>query len=85
MKILLVSALFRLAATFSLSQQSVTGGSGDLGFLTDPGMYVRELGGFHKILGQIETFTRSGRLLVFKVTIGIKTRKENVQLVGSKC
>jgi hypothetical protein len=45
-------------------------------------MYVQTAGGFNKILGQIIAFTRSGSLLVSKLTVGIKTRKENVQLLG---
>jgi hypothetical protein len=38
--------------------------------------------GFNKILGQIVAFTRSGSLLVSGLTAGIKTRKQNVQLLG---
>ena len=45
-------------------------------------MYVQTAGGFNKILGQIVAFTRSGSLLVSGLTAGIKTRKENVQLLG---
>jgi hypothetical protein len=46
-------------------------------------MYVQTAGGFNKILGQIVAFTRSGSLLVSGLTAGIKTRKQNVQLLGS--
>jgi hypothetical protein len=49
---------------------------------SDPGMYVQMAGGYNKILGQIVSFTRTGSLLVSGVTFGIKTRKENVQLLG---
>jgi hypothetical protein len=49
---------------------------------TDPGMYVQMTNGFTKIIGQIAEFKRSGSSLVSDVTIGIKSRKENVQLLG---
>ena len=49
---------------------------------SEPGMYVQTAGGFNKILGQIVAFKRSGSLLVSGLTVGIKTRKENVQLLG---
>jgi hypothetical protein len=46
-------------------------------------MYLQaSSGGFIKVLGQIVSFTRSGSRLVSKVTVGIKARKENVQLLG---
>lgn len=48
----------------------------------EPGMYVATANGYNKILGQIVAFTRSGSLAVSAVTAGIKTRKENVQLMG---
>src|ERR1700686_903716 len=46
-------------------------------------MYGQTKSGFTKILGQIVAFRRSGSLLVSSLTLGIKTRKENVQLLGS--
>jgi hypothetical protein len=49
----------------------------------EPGMYVEAGKDFTKILGQIVTFTRTGSLLVSGATAGIKTRKENVQLLGA--
>lgn len=49
---------------------------------TDPGMYVEASGGLTKIIGQIAEFKRSGSLLVSGVTAGIKTQKENIQLLG---
>src|SRR5277367_3693308 len=49
---------------------------------SEPGMYLQTAQGFTKILGQIVSFTRSGSLLVSKLTIGIKTKKQNVQLLG---
>jgi hypothetical protein len=52
------------------------------GIPSEPGMYLQETNGFNKILGQIVSFTRSGSLLVSNVTVGIKTRKQNVQLLG---
>jgi hypothetical protein len=56
-------------------------GSGNIP--SDPGMYVQTAGGFNKILGQIVSFTRSGSLLVSGLTVGIKSRKANVQLLGA--
>jgi hypothetical protein len=49
---------------------------------SEPGMYVQTTGGFTKILGQIVAFQRTGSLLVSTATLGIKTRKRNVQLLG---
>lgn len=49
---------------------------------TESGMYVATAGGFTKILGQIVEFKRSGSLAVSGLTAGIKSRKENVQLLG---
>src|SRR5882757_9088579 len=45
-------------------------------------MYVEASGGLTKIIGQIAEFKRSGSLLVSGVTAGIKTQKENIQLLG---
>lgn len=49
---------------------------------TDPGMYVEAQGGLSKIIGQIAEFKRSGSSLVSHATIGIKSQKENIQLLG---
>jgi hypothetical protein len=49
----------------------------------EPGMYVEVSGGLTKIIGQIAEFKRSGSLLVSDLTAGIKTRKENIQLLGA--
>ena len=49
----------------------------------EPGMYVEVSGGLTKVIGQIAEFKRSGSLFVNDVTIGIKTRKENIQLLGA--
>jgi hypothetical protein len=49
----------------------------------EPGMYVQTKNGLTKILGQIVTFKRSGSLFVSTVTVGIKAKKENVQLLGA--
>jgi len=49
---------------------------------TDPGMYVETAGGLTKIIGQIVEFKRSGSRLVSSATVGIKSQKENVQLLG---
>ena len=51
--------------------------------LAEPGMYVEVSGGLTKVIGQIAEFKRSGSLFVNDVTIGIKTRKENIQLLGA--
>ena len=48
----------------------------------DPGMYVLAAPGYTKVLGQIVTFRRTGSRFVSGVTMGIKARKENVQLLG---
>jgi hypothetical protein len=48
----------------------------------DPGMYVEAQGGLSKIIGQIAEFKRSGSSLVSHATIGIKSQKENIQLLG---
>jgi hypothetical protein len=45
-------------------------------------MYLVTANSTTKILGQIVTFKRSGSLAVSGLTAGIKTRKENVQLLG---
>jgi hypothetical protein len=50
---------------------------------TDPGMYVQAAGGFAKIIGQIAEFKRTGSRVVSDVTLGIKAKKSNVQLLGS--
>ncbi|MFZ0319445.1 MAG: PDZ domain-containing protein [Candidatus Sulfotelmatobacter sp.] len=49
----------------------------------EPGMYVEVSGGLSKVIGQIAEFKRSGSLFVNDVTIGIKARKENIQLLGA--
>lgn len=49
---------------------------------TDPGMYVQAASGLTKIIGQIAEFKRSGSSLVSHATVGIKSQKENVQLLG---
>jgi len=50
---------------------------------SEAGMYVANSGGFTKILGQIVEFERSGSLLASKVTLGLKSRKANAQLLGA--
>jgi hypothetical protein len=45
-------------------------------------MYVQTADGFNKILGQIVSFQRTGSLVVSSATLGIKTRKINVQLLA---
>jgi len=50
---------------------------------TDPGMYVEASNGLTKIIGQIAEFKRSGSALASHATIGIKSQKENIQLLGA--
>jgi hypothetical protein len=49
---------------------------------TDPGMYFEVAGSLTKIIGQIAEFKRSGSALVSHATVGIKSQKENIQLLG---
>ena len=49
---------------------------------SEHGMFVEEPGRLKKIIGQIAEFKRSGSLLVNDLTLGIKTRKVNIQLLG---
>ena len=49
---------------------------------SDPGMYVETPAGLIKIIGQIAEFKRSGSALVSHATVGIKSQKENIQLLG---
>jgi membrane-associated protease RseP (regulator of RpoE activity) len=49
---------------------------------TDQGMYVQTISGFSKIIGQIAEFRRSGSALVSRATVGIKSQKVNIQLLG---
>ena len=49
---------------------------------TDPGMYFEVASGLTKIIGQIAEFKRSGSSLVSHATAGIKSQKENIQLLG---
>jgi hypothetical protein len=48
----------------------------------DPGMYVEAPGGLTKIIGQIAEFKRSGSSFVSHATVGVKSQKENIQLLG---
>ena len=49
---------------------------------SDPGMYFEAAGGLTKIIGQIAEFKRSGSRLVSGATAGLKSQKENIQLLG---
>jgi len=76
-----IPALLAPAVMAQASQPAISdAGSGSIP--SEPGMYVQAGGEFNKILGQIVAFTRSGSLLVSGLTAGIKTRKQNVQLLG---
>ena len=48
----------------------------------DPGMYVATRDGTTKLIGQIAEFKRTGSLFVSSVTGGIKTQKQNIQILG---
>lgn len=58
-------------------------GQGQGALPTDPGMYVEATAGLTKVIGQIAEFKRSGSALVSHATIGIKSQKENIQLLGA--
>ena len=76
-----IPALLVVAAMAQFPQPAITdAGSGSIP--SEPGMYVQAGGGFNRMLGQIVAFTRSGSLLVSSLTVGIKTSKANVQLLG---
>jgi PEGA domain/PDZ domain len=75
-----IPALLAPAVMAQASQPISDAGSASIP--SEPGMYVQAGGEFNKILGQIVAFTRSGSLLVSGLTAGIKTRKQNVQLLG---
>jgi hypothetical protein len=68
--------------TTTEGKRAPTNSQAQLGVPSDPGMYVATANGCTKILGQIVTFKRTGSRLVSGVTVGIKTAKENVQLLG---
>lgn len=61
---------------------SVLGQAAQTTLPTESGMYVETAGGMTKIIGQIAEFKRSGSALVSHATIGIKSQKENIQLLG---
>jgi hypothetical protein len=73
----------RIVLGFGILAGSLLAQSQKGGFPGDPGMYVTTSEGVSKIIGQIVTFTRTGSLLVSGLTGGIKTRKENIQLLGA--
>jgi hypothetical protein len=70
-----VMLLSALSVSFAQSPQ--------LTLPTEPGIYVEAPGGLTKIIGQIAEFKRTGSLFVHGLTGGIKTKKENVQLLGA--
>ena len=91
MKRLLIAVSFSLlfglppllaVASFAQASQPPITDAANGSIPSEPGMYLQTTGGFNKILGQIVSFTRSGSRLASKLTVGIKTRKENVQLLG---
>lgn len=50
---------------------------------TEQGMYVEESGQLKKIIGQIAEFKRTGSLFVSDLTLHLKAKKVNIQLLGS--
>jgi hypothetical protein len=80
-----VCSVIVMLAVVALAQapQPAISDAGSGGVPSESGMYVQTAVGFNKILGQIVAFQRSGSLLASKLTVGIKTRKENVQLLGA--
>ena len=58
------------------------GQTAQTGLPTDPGMYFEAAGSLTKIIGQIAEFKRSGSAFVSHATVGIKSQKENIQLLG---
>jgi hypothetical protein len=71
-----------LAVAMAQAPQPAISDAGSGSIPSEPGMYVQAGDGFNKMLGQIVAFTRSGSLLVSTLTVGIKTSKANVQLLG---
>jgi hypothetical protein len=45
-------------------------------------MYIEATGAYTKIIGQIAEFKRSGSRLVSNATVGLKSQKQNIQLLG---
>jgi PEGA domain/PDZ domain len=76
-----IPALLAVAAMAQAPQPAISEAGGG-SIPSEPGMYVQAGDGFNKMLGQIVAFTRSGSLLVSTLTVGIKTSKANVQLLG---
>ena len=77
----IVKQIFRLLGMILLAGASL-GQTAQTPLPADPGMYVEVAGGFNKIIGQIAEFRRSGSALVSHATIGIKSQKQNIQLLG---
>jgi hypothetical protein len=76
-----VKALMFCLWTVALGGQAAAQ-AGRAAIPSEPGMYVATANGSSKILGQITEFHRTGSRLVSSLTVGIKTAKVNVQLLG---
>src|ERR1700684_4485836 len=50
---------------------------------TEHGMFVENSGQLRKLIGQIAGFKRSGSHAVNDLTLGLKAKKVNIQLLGS--
>jgi len=72
-------SIFCLTSLFSI----VALGQATPDIPNESGMYVEAQGHPIKVIGQIAEFKRSGSLLVHHVTGGLKTEKENIQLLGA--
>ena len=72
--LLLTSAAALVGVSFSQTSQTT--------LPTDPRMYVEAAGSFTKIIGQMVEFKRSGSVLVSNATLGVKSAKSNIQLLG---
>lgn len=73
--LLLTSAAALVGVSFSQTAQTT--------LPTDPGMYIEAARSFTKIIGQIAEFKRSGSGMVSGATLGIKSAKANIQLLGN--
>ena len=80
--VLFAASALSVRAVLSQAPSPTISSSGSGSVPSEPGMYLQTADGFNKILGQIVSFTRSGSLLVSSLTVGIKTSKANVQLLG---
>src|SRR5204863_1711919 len=48
----------------------------------EPGLYLHQKGQMSRVEGQVVSFARTGGTLASKATLGIKSAKVNVQILG---